>query len=433
MPEGLGVSCRWKRWTPWDRSVRWEKDFSSYKVLYEDDGTVGYIFHCDEIKDPVWFYGINYPTPDSPGEVTQTLSTLCPDVDLFNILEEAFYDREVYLWGTKGSSALRGTSYPTLDEAPQFAKALRLPPQEEPSGMDFVVSGSFRGYISDVKDFVHAEIRAPELHWLSASEDYDRFLRDAYHLIQIKTSSNLADIFVRDNVYSNIQGGAIGVFGAKMERMVEWDRPGLRDPDGPFLMTGITRASEFPIEAERYYSDDWRGPENLNLRFLPFELFHYECCSGDYSSYPEWGKSPEELHEEWETYGPIIHLDVIQDDAGLEARGLGKYGPVDFSKKTVLLVIIPANHAHAIPCYIGYVRLGAGYGPLIAFDGYSLGHWYRIALLVDKENNDSFTPALDNDSARGRDAGGTWFLRGVGSSKDLWGDLINELDTSTRQ
>ena len=429
MPEGLGVSYRWKRWTPWDRTVLWADDYSSYELLYEDDGTVGYIFHCDEIKDPIWFYGINYPTPDSQGEVTQTLSTRYSDVDTFNIMEETFYDRDVYLWGCKGTTALRGTSYPTLDEAPQFAKALRLPPREESSGEEFVISGSFLGYINDVKDFVHAEIRAPELHWLSASADYDRFLRDAYHLIQIKTSSNLADIFVRDNVYSNIQGGATGIFGAKMEQMVEWDRPGLRDPDGPFLMTGITRTSAFPIEDERISSPSVGGPNRLNLSYLPFKLFHFECCKGDNYSYPVWGKSQEELDEDWKTYGPMIRLVVIQDEAELEAHGLDKYGPVDFAQKTVLLVILPANKTSGIPCYIGYVRLGAGYGPLIAVGGNSEQRWYRIALLVDKENSDSFTPALDNDPFY---AGGVkWFLRGLSNNSKDPGDLINELDTST--
>lgn len=391
MPESPGVSCRWKRWTPWVRHEVWSDDHKTFLGFSsKDDGTVGYLFRCDEIKDPVWFYGINYPTPDSPGEVTPTLSTRSPDVDTFNIMEEAFYDRGVSLWGTKESALLRATSYPTLDDAPQYAKALRLLPREDPSGKDFVVSGSFRGYISDVKDFVHAEIRVPELHWLSASEDYDRFLRDAYHLIQVKTSSNLADIFVRDNVYSNIQGGAIGIFGAKMERTVEWDRPGLRDPDGPFMFAGIARRIEFTVQ-DTPTTNTFDGVDRLaNVSFLPFELLHLEVCSGHNDSPPEW-VSYDEWYAAWEAAGYRIPVFVIQNEAELEARGLGQYGPVDFTRKSVLLTIYCGSTSN-YPIGIGYARYAAEYGPYFVNAPCNPGQWCRFALLVDKQ--DSYASGL---------------------------------------
>lgn len=393
MPESPGVSYRWKRWTPWVRHEVWSDDHKTFLGFSsKDDGTVGYLFRCDETKDPVWFYGINYPTLDSPGEVTPTLSTRCLDVDPFNITEEAFYDREVHLFGTKGSALLRATSYPTLDDAPQYAKALRLLPREESSGKDFVVSGSFRGYISDVKDFVHAEIRVPELHWLSASEDYDRFLRDAYHLIQVKTSSNLADIFVRDNVYSNIQGGAIGIFGAKMERTVEWDRPGLRDPDGPFMFAGIARRIEFTVQ-DTPTTNTFDGVDRLaNVSFLPFELLHLEVSPGHNDSPPEW-VSKKEWDAAWEAAGYRIPVFVIQNEAELEARGLGQYGPVDFTRKSVLLFILPSSPG-AFPISIGYAGYAAEYGPYIVDTSCVDGQWCRFALLVDKQ--DSFASRLNS-------------------------------------
>ena len=73
----------------------------------------------------------------------------------------------------------------------------------------FYVSGSLQGCISDWKNFRHAEVRPAELRYFSASEDYDLFLRDSYHLMDVKTSTEMADIFVRDNTYSNVHG-AIG-------------------------------------------------------------------------------------------------------------------------------------------------------------------------------------------------------------------------------
>ena len=52
---------------------------------------------------------------------------------------------------------------------------------------------------------------------MSVSDIYDQYLKTAYLVIEVKQSSDMSAIYLRDNLPTNIHGG-IGVFGG----MVEW-------------------------------------------------------------------------------------------------------------------------------------------------------------------------------------------------------------------
>ena len=384
MPETQGVEVTWHSWD-----------------LINGDNNVGYSFRFLNSPNPVWFYGINYPTMDSPGEQTEYLFTDSEAADPFNEDEKAG-SFEGNLWGDN-SSGFRITSYPNLRNVPPHKRFLRLQASENTMGDPFYVSGSFQGYISDHKNFMHAELHPAELHYFSASEDYDRFIRDSYHLLNLKASSDLADIFIRDNVYSNIHG-AIGLFGAKIERVLEWEGKDTWQEGGYFVLP------VFLPELSLDDNDAYNFSQNLNEVLClgrPFELLHYEYYLIRDDEYPD--SLPDWSPEFWPGYDPEapkggyshFYFDVIQNQEELEASGLGDCGEIDFSKKKVLVCAI--TFINGIPILIGYGRSNrhvppyywpeSTYAPIILrggifsggpFDSYTVP--FRCALLVDKDD-----------------------------------------------
>ena len=375
MPDAPGIKVGWHSWNLGDWSIpraQWPpKDI---------DNNVGYTFQLNRPHDPVWFYGVNYPAMDSAGEQAEFLSTDSNLVDPFNedagwaFVEEG---NGTYLWGSEKSSAFRTTWYPALQDMPRHKRYLRFPVMEYTPDTPFYVSGSFRGYISDYKDFIHADVRPAELHYFSASSDYDLFLKDCYHLIDLKTSTDMADIFVRDNVYSNIHG-AIGLFGAKIERALEWEGKETWQASGYFML---------PRFVSSYTGGDANGNphryDDTVLKGKPFELLYYEYLrirSGN--PLPEWAPY-------YNGYsGAKFHLDVIQDQAQLDAAGLGDLGAIDFSKKKV--VVLAIGFFEEVPILINY---GSPYNK-ISSAPWPSGKLYPMILYADTSiTTDSSNPS----------------------------------------
>ena len=336
MPDAPGINVGWHSWNPSDWST---------STVHDIDNTVGYTFQLNRPHDPVWFYGVNYPAMDSAGEQAEFLSTDSNLVDPFNedagwaFVEEG---NGSYLWGSEKSSAFRTTWYPALQDMPRHKRYLRFPVMEYTPDTPFYVSGSFRGYISDYKDFIHADVRPAELHYFSASADYDLFLKDCYHLIDLKNSTDMADIFVRDNVYSNIHG-AIGLFGAKIERALEWEGKETWQASGYFML---------PRFVSSYTGFDANGNfkrfDNTILYGKPFELLHFEYLRikrGDPT--PDWMPNHNTGYS-----GVGFHLDIIQDQAQQDAAGLVDLGEIDFSEKKV--AVLSVAFVNQVPILINY-------------------------------------------------------------------------------
>ena len=386
MPEAPGIVVGWHRW---------DNPRSS-----PDDYSIGYTFRFNHIKDPVWFYGVNYPTLESPGEAAPYLCTNFPSVDPFNEMEGRPFGEEAegnYMWGDKNSSGLRTTRYPGLEGLPRHKRYLRFPAQEHPDESIFQVSGFFQGYISDRRDFVHAEMRPAELHYFSASEDYDRFLKDSYHLLDLKLSTDLTDIFVRDNVYTNVQG-AIGLFGAKAERKRDWEGRDSWYNSGYFVLASFaTLPPENETNRWNLYGENNNGGSIWffnKTSFLPFELIHFEYCIQE--PYPDW------IPTEWDNGSYTV--EVIEDEEQLSAHGLVLDNPADFTKKSILYCAMWLENCW-MPFIIGYgiphdraladYYWGTGvYGPLVELTDWDSKQdetawpsacYFRFAILVDKE------------------------------------------------
>lgn len=340
MPEAPGINVRWHSWNPGD----WSRPKAQWPPK-DIDNNVGYSFQLNRPHDPVWFYGVNYPAKDSAGEQAEFLSTDSNLVDPFNedagwpFVEEG---NGSYLWGSEKSSTFRTTWYPVLQDMPRHKRYLRFPVMEYTPDTPFYVSGSFRGYISDYKDFIHADIRPAELHYFSASSDYDTFLKDCYHLIDLKNSTDMADIFVRDNVYSNIHG-AIGLFGAKIERALEWEGKKTWQANGYFMLPRFV-SSYTGVDA----NGNFKQFDNSVLHGVPFELLYFE-----YLRIKRDDPLPDWMPYYSSVYGGVgFHLDVIQDQAQLNATGLVDLGEIDFSEKKV--IILAVAFVNQVPILINY-------------------------------------------------------------------------------
>lgn len=340
MPETTGIEVGWKSWD-----------------LEKTGNDIGYTFRFLNPQNPVWFWGINYPSIDSPGEYTEYLYTNSTMVDPFN-------EGGGYFDGLGGDSFWEGSfsgfqfsSYPGLHGVPRHKRFLRFPISDNVSDKPFFVSGSFKGYISDPKNFLHAEVRPAELHYFSASIDYDLFLRDSYHLLDLKTSTDMADIFVRDNVHSNMHG-AIGLFGAKMERVLEWEGRDTWQASSYFFLAGFVINRDYSATTYMQPATTDRLRVALEENSRPFELLHYEYMrmrwDKEHPDLPEVDWAPELVPgEDATTY---FYLKIIQDQEQLDAAGLGDCGEIDFQKKKVLVCAF--GFTNQVPILIGFGESG---------------------------------------------------------------------------
>jgi len=61
------------------------------------------------------------------------------------------------------------------------------------------------------------------LYFAALSDDYDRYLLDAYRQYYAEQSDDLSSIYLRENLYGNVHGG-VGIFGAAVEVEVPYRR-----------------------------------------------------------------------------------------------------------------------------------------------------------------------------------------------------------------
>ena len=106
---------------------------------------------------------------------------------------------------------------------------------------ELLVSGSFEGFYpvefvaedncyDIVNDGVIEEPADDQGYLVFAimSEEYEKYHDEALRFMELQESSQLSDIYLRDNIYTNINGG-LGIFGAKAETKMVWsDSPTIR-------------------------------------------------------------------------------------------------------------------------------------------------------------------------------------------------------------
>ena len=383
MPEEPGIEAQWDWW----RENLPEN--AKYRMNH------GYVFSAGNLRSPTWFYGINFPNAESAGEITERLSTDYPEVDSFNEIPSSVYSGEdTMLW----DCWFRTSAYPDLAGMPNHRRYLRFPVRDA-ERTEFLVSGDFRNYMADPTDFVHSDKRFSELRYFSASEEYDHYLVDSYLLDQAGSSTDLSEIFLRENVYTNIQG-AVGIFGAKVERSLRWDDDRWWG-EGPFCLSSLEKgATSAPPSAGKY---DYAALVRSNYQnHKPFSLLLYEVRAGhpkEWKYVDDYDPSPD--HETLTKVEP--HLFLIENEDLLREHGMDEYGPVDFSTKNVLVAYLSSSwfdipflvdwqvqEDRTPTLFLVFMHQAATnhvkyIGSTLAFDPYTSS---RIAVVVDKEDGE---------------------------------------------
>ncbi|MGM9761536.1 MAG: DUF4249 family protein [Candidatus Cryptobacteroides sp.] len=205
---------------------------SVWGALYSSPDNIHPLSYGSVFESPMdnyimWVYAMNYNIQAGKREIVERICTDAGRVDNFNITGDN-YDpphSDLDIFGQVRDSYL----YWELEGYPLHNKYLRLemePGEFSESNYVFSVAGSFEG------DYFHNGVTAKPSERpprndegvvvaTIVSDKYDRFLRDVIYFMHLAESTELSSIYVRDNLYTNINGG-LGIFGAKSEKYLEW-------------------------------------------------------------------------------------------------------------------------------------------------------------------------------------------------------------------
>lgn len=224
----------------------WQDIETRYKSI---DFTLFLLYY---VPDNTWIYAMCYNPLTGKREVAERICTDYPLLDDFNLTGEV-YSPEIHARAVNGKEK-DYSLYPDLIGSNMHRRYLRIPKGVgklyNPGGIvqlrDYMqISGDFIGKMffrehwrTGIIVFLPGqESMIPEdegyIAFSAVSGDYDEYLREAIHLQQLQESTDLSSIYVRDNVYSNINGG-LGIFGAVYELKFMWS-----DTEGP-----LTRDSD---------------------------------------------------------------------------------------------------------------------------------------------------------------------------------------------
>lgn len=206
--------------------VEWDK-INIYKILqdhYLDKTGTQYFLSGSfyYVKDPVTsfiVYAMNYNQESGSHEMAEYLCTDHPYVLPNN------KTGGTYVPTCLNENHPKIQLYPNLDGKPLHERYLLFTREGIEREPYFLISGSFTGNWCFYFDQTVRPERLPTDSYLvfaSISDNYERYLKDASHLYQIKASTDMSNIYIRENIYTNIIGG-VGIFASAREQVVEWD------------------------------------------------------------------------------------------------------------------------------------------------------------------------------------------------------------------
>ena len=201
---GSGIQTFDLMYSEWDPENGKRRQYSECGFRY------AYCFSF--ISHHCWIYGLNYNEESGAHELVEEICTDYPYVDNFNLTGGLYTSPDTgILVGTPGF----------LQDAPVHRRFLRIPKVTEDVREEdaFIVAGSFSGeYFGRQKDFSD-EMGVVQV--MAVSDEYDHYLRELMILSEQQESSDLSDIFVRENIYTNIHGG-VGFWGARNVTPLRW-------------------------------------------------------------------------------------------------------------------------------------------------------------------------------------------------------------------
>lgn len=190
------------------------------------------VYFIRDITETVFIYAMNYDAEKNTHTLADEICTNYNGVDSLNIMDSRYVPPQrsdipnPYIGGSSLAKL-----YPNLEGQRLHKQYLRFPPRDLPHGWWFTISGSFSGkynckdfYQQYYGDYGIADPLNPDEGYLEAiavSEDMDCYLLEAFQRQRIKESSDLSTIYLRDNIFTNIQGG-LGILGAASFVKLQW-------------------------------------------------------------------------------------------------------------------------------------------------------------------------------------------------------------------
>lgn len=230
MPESLNVYS-----FTWTENIlhSWGPPAPSFR---NNSFCAGTIFSFESLPKYTLIYGMNYNTKTDRHEIADEIFTNLPVVDNFNITSE-LYVPEIVKWeedlyvscdAVKSLYAdLKGVpkhkQYLLLNKEELSDHLFQFMDQEAYGGYDFMVFGSFTGdwywrHSSMQQDFGKPLPTEGYLMFESLSDNYLAYIRDAIHFMQLKESTDMTTIYLRDNIYTNVVCGR-GIFAATFKQV----------------------------------------------------------------------------------------------------------------------------------------------------------------------------------------------------------------------
>ena len=249
----------------------------------------GTLFSFGSLPKYTLIYGMNYNPQTGKHEIADEIFTNLPVVDNFNITS-GVYVPEIGKWEEDlyvSCDAVKAL-YADLKGAPKHKQYLMLNKEELSDYLfqfvdqekdkyssysviyDFMVFGSFTGdwywrRSSQQQDFGNPLPTEGYLVFESLSDNYLAYIRDAIHIMQLKESTDMSTIYLRDNLYTNVVGG-LGIFAASSKQIQQCANK---------FRTGILdeRFQEFGIIAE---DDGYRFSDNARYEYPLYNPEHFE-------------------------------------------------------------------------------------------------------------------------------------------------------------
>ena len=201
----------------------------------------GSYYYIKSAPDAFLIYGMNYNEATGQHEMAGSICTDHPSAESFNLTGE-IYQPDIYVLEETRHFVL----HHKLQGASLYDKFLCIPAGAEKAEKYFILSGSFTGKWYDVNNRIEEDREPYEdegfLVVMAISDNYRHYLREACNFIDIKESTDMSAIYLRDNIYSNIKGGA-GIFAASVSDELQWanryteigsdyyhSSPGINDP-----------------------------------------------------------------------------------------------------------------------------------------------------------------------------------------------------------
>ena len=192
------------------------------------------VFYRFSSSCTTWVFAENNDAEWSQYVPAEVLMTDYPYVDDINLVGETWEgisitNHENWKESIRASPG-NGYSESYLKGISLHRDFLRFPKTKEQAQGYFAIDGGIKS--ASIEGGIKYLNR---LYFAALSDEYDRYLYDAYHQFYTEQSDDLSTIYLRDNLYSNIHGG-VGFFGAATIMPVPCARTGVvvwaYPPDG---------------------------------------------------------------------------------------------------------------------------------------------------------------------------------------------------------